>query len=490
MMPTLYGEVVQRRGADRSAPAAFVVGEREHSFSELADRVRECSAWLVADGCGRGEIVGITIADDTAHLVVSLALLVLGLPQVTLPTYDPPIARRRLAERLAVSRVVVVDPSLGLPALATSRFDSDRRTGAPQPLPIVADPHADAIYYTSSGTTGEPKIMAYSQALMATRNDMRNFVDRERLYMPMTVESYPGKATRLCTVWRGVTSVLADNPAPTASEIAAACARHAVTRIDLGVLHLANLLAGGVEAVPAGTKVFASGSRVPMRMRETFRSRTRARLYVEYGAREIGAGTSTYPVDRDEAQETVGPTSPIARVEIVDPDGRQLPPGEVGEIRMRSAGMVTGYHADLVATARHFRDGWFHPGDLGSFSPNGSLCIAGRTDDVMNLNGIKIYPSEIERVLEDEPGVRAAAAFAVASVVHGQIPVAAIEWCGKDAPDLAAIAARARMRLGVRAPRKVLVVDELPRNAGGKVAKAELVRLAEAMGATPVPEAK
>ncbi|HEY8244671.1 MAG TPA: hypothetical protein VII68_14490, partial [Casimicrobiaceae bacterium] len=75
MMSTLYGEVVQRRGADRSAPAAFVVGEREHSFPELADRVRECSAWLVADGCGRGEIVGITIADDTAHLVVSLALL-------------------------------------------------------------------------------------------------------------------------------------------------------------------------------------------------------------------------------------------------------------------------------------------------------------------------------------------------------------------------------------------------------------------------------
>jgi acyl-coenzyme A synthetase/AMP-(fatty) acid ligase len=141
--------------------------------------------------------------------------------------------------------------------------------------------------------------------------------------------------------------------------------------------------------------------------------------------------------------------------------------------------MLDGYFGDPAATARHFRDGCFYPGDLGSFTAAGSLCLAGRTDDVMNLNGIKIYPSEIERVLEDEPGVRSAAAFAVDSAVHGQIPVVAVVWGGDGAADPSRLQARARARLGVRAPRRVVLVDELPRTSAGKVATAELRRLVE-----------
>ena len=143
--------------------------------------------------------------------------------------------------------------------------------------------------------------------------------------------------------------------------------------------------------------------------------------------------------------------------------------------------MVNGYYRNPAVTARNFRDGWFHTGDLGSFTPRGSLCLGGRLDDVMNLNGIKVYPAEIERVLESDPAVRTAAAFALRSDVHGEIPMAAVEWQGDAKPDAAALLSRARALLGVRAPRRIVLVDALPRTSTGKVARRELARIAEAM---------
>lgn len=472
-MQTLFGEALRRGGAAADAPAALVVSDREVSYRELDRRVRACAAWLLAAGCRPREVVGVAVADDVDHLVVSFALLVLGVPQVPLPTFDPPAARRRLAERLGVSRVVVSDPAHAIPGAAMSKFEAPGRMPERREVaPVDANPDAVALFQPTSGTTGEPKILAMSQRLLDYRQRTRNFEDGERLLSPLPIEAYPARSARLGIAWRGFTSILAPG-----GDVAGACARHDVTRLEIGVLQLANLIQRGADALPARTKVFVSGSRVPMRMREQFRARAHGPLFVEYGAREIGAGTSTYPVDRDEALESVGPPSPVCELEIVDAAGEPVAPGEVGEIRCRSAGMVDGYVDDPGATARHFRDGWYHPGDLGSFTPRGSLCLAGRADDVINLNGIKIYPSEIERVVEEEPGVRAAAAFAVGSDVHGEIPVVAIEWVGPEAPDLAAMRARARARLGARAPRKVLRVDALPRNASGKVTRQELMRL-------------
>ena len=110
---------------------------------------------------------------------------------------------------------------------------------------------------------------------------------------------------------------------------------------------------------------------------------------------------------------------------------------------------------------------------------SGSLCLLGRLDDVMNLRGIKVYPSEIERVLERDPAVKTAAAFALRSQLHGEIPVAAIEWQGDARPDAGALLTRVREELGVRAPRRIVVVDALPRTSTGKVARRELPALLE-----------
>jgi long-chain acyl-CoA synthetase len=164
-------------------------------------------------------------------------------------------------------------------------------------------------------------------------------------------------------------------------------------------------------------------------------------------------------------------------LEVVDGNGKQLPAGEIGELRVRSENMVGGYHGNPVATARHFRDGWFYPGDLASLGPDGVLCLQGRTDDMMNLNSVKIFPREIERVLEEHPAVKSAAAFAKSSPVHGSIPVAAVELHEAATVAVDELMARTRERLGVRAPRRIIVVPALPRSSGGKVQTHALVAL-------------
>jgi acyl-coenzyme A synthetase/AMP-(fatty) acid ligase len=481
-MATVFGDLLERLGADARAPAALVAGQGETSYAALAARVRARAAGLRADGLGPREIVGIAVADEALHLETALALLALGVPQVALPTFEPIEVRRRLAARLGVTRVVAASSAEAIDGLALSRCrpGSERDAAHAAPIPFDADPDAIALFSPSSGTTGEPKIVAMSQRLLAIRHARRGYERGERILVPASVEHSRWMLSRLATLGRGCTCVFASGANPTAREIAAASGRHRVSRIDVGVLHLANFASGDDAALGPDVKIFASGSRVPARLRRTVRERTGATVYVEYGARETGAVTSTYPRERDPDRETVGAPLFEGEVEVVDPDGRPVAVGEVGEIRVRYDGMPRGYHGDAVATARQFRDGAFHPGDLGAFAPGGSLCLAGRTDDAMNLNGIKVYPLEIERVMEDEPGVRSAAAFALDSATHGQIPVVAVEWDGTSPADPAELQARARARLGLRSPRKVLVVDALPRNAAGKVDRAALARLAAA----------
>jgi acyl-CoA synthetase (AMP-forming)/AMP-acid ligase II len=159
---------------------------------------------------------------------------------------------------------------------------------------------------------------------------------------------------------------------------------------------------------------------------------------------------------------------------VVDEQGAPRPPDEIGQVRIRSGVMVNGYVGDPIATARHFRDGWFYPGDMGSFTRDGVLRYHGRKDDMMVLNGINIFPAEIERTLEEHPAVKHAAAFPLESPVYGDIPVAVVELNGTMRVDESSLAAYAREQLGARAPRKVVIVDALPRNAAGKVVKRDL----------------
>lgn len=485
-METLFGERLRRWSADPGVPPALEMPGRTIPYAELNGRVDACAAWLAAEGCRPGGVVAVTIADEVTNLVATLALLRLGVPQTCLPAHEPAAVRARLAGRLDVARVVAVDARHGLDGRPLSLATQDRLRPAPGQRPCTAlhaDPDAVALYFTSSGTTGEPKIIPMSQRVLAMRAERGNLAPGERPFLLGSVEDYPGRSSRLRAAHQGLTSVLQSTEGSSRLDVRDLCSRLRVTRLDLTVLQATGLAAGGPSALafPAGLKAFASGSRVPKTLRDAFRA-AGTPLYVEYGAREAGGFTSTWPADRDPSIENVGSVVAGTELELVGADGAPARHGEIGEIRVRSAVMVGGYLRDAEATSRHFRDGWFHPGDLGSLTCHGSLVLHGRADDMMNLSGIKIFPAEIERVLESDASVKAAAAFAVPSAVYGDLPYAAVELHDAAARDVSALMARARARLGTRAPRKIIVVDALPRNSTGKVLRRELAALATGAG--------
>jgi long-chain acyl-CoA synthetase len=485
-MQTVFGARLGRHALNAGAPPAIVTAERAISYAELLRRVQQCATWLAGEGCRGSQLVGITIADDFTHLVTSLSLLALGVPQICLPTTDPASRRATFASKLAVGRLVAADPQHAIPGVPTSWLTEDcyAAEGSGLPPALDADPRVEAVWHLSSGTTGQPKIYALSQHNLLFRSDHiipSERTDREyRSLALVPMEDPMGRARYHYCLAAGVTSVLRD--AAATQPLTELCARLGVTYVEMSVLRLQGLVADSTDAgrFAPGTVISTAGAMVSPRLRREFRERFGVPVFIHYGAREFGRISQTDLRGGDADDDTVGRPVPWIDFEIVDAEGRPLPSGEIGEVRVRGESSAIGYDRDPVATSRHFRDGWFYPRDLASLTEDGRLRLHGRSDDMLNLNGIKIFPAEIERVLEEHPAVKAAAAFAKTSAAHGDIPLAAIELHEAATIDVEELLQTARERLGARAPRRIIVLDALPRNAAGKVVKQSLPDLVAA----------
>lgn len=168
---------------------------------------------------------------------------------------------------------------------------------------------------------------------------------------------------------------------------------------------------------------------------------------------------------------------PCAGVDLMicDDDGRPVPDGEIGEIATRSGLGMTEYLNLPDATAETVRDGWIFTGDLGWRDAAGYVYLAGRKKQMIIRGGENIYPSEIEPVLLEAPGVREAVVLGLPDDTWGEIVVAAVVAEGEDA-DEGAIVAHCRERLaGFRCPERIHFFDALPLNAAGKVQRQEIV---------------
>jgi len=224
----------------------------------------------------------------------------------------------------------------------------------------------------------------------------------------------------------------------------------------------------------AHMRLFVSGS-APL-LADThaeFERRTGHRILERYGMTETNMNTSN-PYDGERRAGTVGFALPGVEVRIADPEtGAPVPPGGIGQIEVRGPNVFKGYWGMPEKTAAELRaDGFFLTGDLGRIDEDGYLHIVGRLKDLIISGGYNIYPKEIEVLLDAQPGV---AESAVVGVPHPDLGEAAVAFVvaerGRN-PDpetlLAAIAARlARFKQ----PRRLVVVDDLPRNAMGKVQK-------------------
>jgi malonyl-CoA/methylmalonyl-CoA synthetase len=224
----------------------------------------------------------------------------------------------------------------------------------------------------------------------------------------------------------------------------------------------------------AHMRLFVSGS-APL-LAEThkqFEARTGHRILERYGMTETNMNTSN-PYDGDRRAGTVGFPLPGLELKITDPaTAEEMPRGEIGQIEVRGPNVFKGYWQMPEKTAEELReDGFFITGDLGKIDEDGYVHIVGRNKDLIISGGYNIYPKEIELLLDDQPGVLESAVIGVPHPDFGESVVGVlVPEKGAQIDTDAIMSAISGALARFKQPRRLEVVDSLPRNTMGKVQK-------------------
>jgi long-chain acyl-CoA synthetase len=217
-----------------------------------------------------------------------------------------------------------------------------------------------------------------------------------------------------------------------------------------------------------------------------FEDRYRIPLIEGYGLSEATCGSTINPIAGPRRAGTVGLPFPGQQVRILHADGTEAPAGAAGEVVVRGANVMRGYLGRPEETAKVLVDGWLHTGDVGHLDPDGYLTLVGRSKDMIIRGGENIYPKEIEDVLAAHPAVLEAAVIGVPDPVWGEVVIAYVEAAAGHTLDTDQLKQHCARHLSrCKRPTAIHVLDALPRNAVGKIAKPALRQAhAEAISTT------
>ncbi len=468
----------------QSAPTspALLLPEREISYHQLNDLVWRLAQHLHDRGVRAGHVVGLTFADELALVVTLLAVTRLGATVFSIPPGSTQVQRLEMAAQARVTVLTTDRPTrfdAGVPFL---QIDRSILSGLPRRVSpgILADsPAAPFLLITGSGSTGKSKLIPVTHAQASARVGMIaaflqvTALDRVaslstfdfstskfRLYVALSVG-----ASYCLQVWDAANPVVS-------------CLKRDITVMQLTVFHAEKILQDvppEARSVLGAIRVFEiNSSAVSDDLRERIKRFLSPNLYVRYGTNEVGPVCMAGPPEVFAVSGTVGRRLGGVQLQVVNQSLQPVPAGTIGLVRIRSPGQVNGYPDNEEATRQSFQDGWFMPNDLGKLGHDGQLVYYGRADHMMIMNGMNIFPAEIEQVLTGHADVRDAAAVPVRHKVHQDIPICAVALHpGADVTEQALLS-YARERLGAHGPQRVLIFDQIPRNHDGKLIRAEL----------------
>ncbi|MEM7392482.1 MAG: long-chain fatty acid--CoA ligase, partial [Verrucomicrobiota bacterium] len=350
--------------------------------------------------------------------------------------------------------------------------------------PIVDfEPQEDlvVIIYTS-GTTGKPKGAMLTHAnLAANTTSVREHLQLEPgkdiilLVLPM-FHAFAATVGMLFPLLHGCTIVPLPKfePGPTVKAISEAKAT-----IFAGVPSMYSVLLrlpdSEVPKLESIRYCVSGGAAMPVEVMKRFEDKFGKLIYEGDGPTECSPVTCCNPIGETRKPGSVGKVVPNVEMKIMDDDGKELPRGEIGEICVRGPNVMKGYWNRPEETAESFFEDWFRTGDLGNEDEEGYFFIVDRKKDMIIVNGMNVYPRVVEEVLYKNEEIQEAAVVGEPHDTHGEIPVAYVALKEGSELNTADVRNFCREHLGsYQVPRKVLFLDELPKNATGKILKREL----------------
>ena len=433
-------------------------------YAELDGRAGALARELHARGVQPGDRVAVAIPNRWQFVVAVLGALKAG---ATVAPLDPRLKRDERAAILAdlAPRLVVED------------VGSDETTWK------SAEPHGAALVLYTSGSTGRPKGAVLSHAAVAFA--LRSWAEAVMALTPDDVvlaalplsHSYGLNGALLAPLLAGSTVRLVERF--TADGVAELFVRGEAT-VFPGVATMFRRLLdlGAFRGGPTLRLALSGAAPCPWELARDFRARTGVRMLRGYGMTELFRPISYLAADAEDRPDAIGRAVPGVELRIVDDSGRPLEADSLGELLIRTPAALDGYLGAPRETNAALEGGWFHTGDLASMTADGWVCITGRKRERILRGGYSIFPPEVERVLLDHPDVAEAAVVGVPHAELGEEVAAFVALRPGARTNADDLTAYCRDRLAAfKYPRRVTLLDALPRSATGKVLKAELTRV-------------
>ncbi|MEU5043944.1 acyl-CoA synthetase [Streptomyces griseorubiginosus] len=481
---------VLRRSARRTpARVAVEYGERSWTYEELDDAVSRAASVLLGEGLSRGDRVGAYGHNSDAYLIAFLACARAGLVHV-------PVNQNLTGDDLAYllgqsgSTLVLADPDLmdrlptGVRTLPLrdaegsllARLDATAPYDGPEPR---SEDLVQLLY--TSGTTALPKgAMMTHRALVHEYLSAITACDLSAGDRP--VHSLPLYHSAQMHVFLvpylavGATNVILDAPDGDRLfeliEQGRADSLFAPPTVWIG---LSNRPDFDTRDLSGLRKAYYGASIMPVPVLERLRERLpKLAFYNCFGQSEIGPlATVLAPDEHKGRMDSCGRTVLFVDARVVDEDGKDVPDGTPGEIVYKSPQLCEGYWDKPEETEAAFRDGWFRSGDLAVRDAHGYFTIVDRVKDVINSGGVLVASRQVEDALYTHDAVAEVAVIGLPDERWIEAVTAVVVPRGEVTE--AELLTHAREKLSpFKAPKRVLFVDELPRNASGKILKREL----------------
>lgn len=465
-----------------SRPALTVPGSPSLAYADMERAAAAMSIALAARGVARGDRVSFLLEKSPLVVILAHACLRLGaiLHPLNTSYTDTEITgllvdaepRLLVGESSAAARMKPLAET-GKAGFATIDDLCAPVSGMPQPVADVGADDVAAILYTS-GTTGKPKGAMITHANLAESaralGKVWGITQGDVLLHALPVFHAHGLLTALNTLLVAGGEVLFLSRFE-ARDVIASLPRSTVM-MGVPTFYARLLKEPDLKDAARSMRVLISGSApLPLELADQFRRATGHTLIERYGSTEAAIITAVPPATTDRTG-WVGWPLPGIDVRVIKDDSSRAERG-IGVLETRGHNVFRGYWRNAQADAEAFADGgWFNTGDIAEIDEDGCIRLLGREKDLIITGGLNVYPKEIETVLDGLPGIETSAVFGVPHPDFGEAVVAAVEARPGTSIDEPALIEAARAKLAAyKAPKRIIGVDEIPRNRMGKVDK-------------------